>query len=115
LEDLAPGAVVDGVVPGRQVTAVAVAWHGSAAVTLTYRDSDGTVGERLLYHSDEPALRVGGERVRWSFNADAETFTLASEARRISPSSSAGSPPRLKRSSARSSAAASASRNAWTR
>ncbi|MGC8627585.1 MAG: DEAD/DEAH box helicase [Acidimicrobiales bacterium] len=83
LEDLAPGAVIEGVVPGRQVTAVTVAWHGSAAITLTYRDADGTVGERLLYRSDEPALNVGGEGARWSFDADGETFILASEARRI--------------------------------
>ena len=83
LEDLVPGALVGGVVPGRQVTAVAVSWHGSAAVTLTYRDQDGRVGERLLYRSDEAALSVGGERLRWTFDADGETFTLVSEARRI--------------------------------
>ncbi len=84
LEDLVAGAVVDGVVPGRPVTAVAVVWHGSTAVTLTYRDADGTLGERLLYRSDEPALSLGGERARWSFDADGETFVLASEAKRIS-------------------------------
>jgi len=84
LEDLTPGAVVEGAVPGRQVIAVAVSWHGSSAVTLTYRDTDGTVGERLLYRTDEAAITVGGERARWSFDADGEIFTLASEARRIS-------------------------------
>ncbi len=30
--------------------------HGSAAVTLTYRDAAGRVRERLLYRSDEPTL-----------------------------------------------------------
>ena len=30
-----------------------------------------------------PTLSVGGERLRWTFDADGETFTLVSEARRI--------------------------------
>ena len=83
LEDLRPGTSVGGVVPGREVTAVALGWHGTTAVTLTYRDPDGHVGERLLYRSDEPNLSVGDRQARWSFDADGETFTLASEARRI--------------------------------
>jgi hypothetical protein len=83
LEDLRPGTSVGGVVPGKEVTAVALGWHGTTAVTLTYRDSDGHVGERLLYRSDEPNLSVVERQARWSFDADGETFTLASEARRI--------------------------------
>jgi SNF2 family DNA or RNA helicase len=83
LEDLAPGAVVGGVVPGKDVSAVALSWHGGAAVTLTYRDPDGRVGERLLYRSDEEALSIRGAGARWSFDADGELFSLVSEARRI--------------------------------
>ena len=83
LEDLVPGAVVGGVVPAKDVTSVALSWHGGAAVTLTYRDPDGRVGERLLYRSDEEALQVRGSGVRWSFDADGELFSLVSEARRI--------------------------------
>jgi hypothetical protein len=48
LGEIAPGSVVAGVVPGRNVTAVALAWHGTSTVTLTYREPDGRVGERLL-------------------------------------------------------------------
>lgn len=59
LEDLRPGTSVGGVVPGKEVTAVALGWHGTTAVTLTYRDPDGHVGERLLYRSDEANLSVG--------------------------------------------------------
>jgi superfamily II DNA or RNA helicase len=83
LEDLSPGTVIGGVVPAKNVTSVALAWHGSSAVTLTYRDSDGRVGERLLYRSDEAALSALGEGSRWGFDADGELFTLVSEARRI--------------------------------
>ncbi len=83
LEDLSPGTVIGGVVPAKDVTSVALSWHGSSAVTLTYRDPDGRVGERLLYRSDEAALSVRGEGSRWGFDADGELFTLVSEARRI--------------------------------
>ena len=83
LEDLAPGILITGVVPGGEVTVVACAWHGNSAVTLTYRDAEGRVGERILYRSDEAALAVRGGGSRWSFDADGELFTLASEARRI--------------------------------
>ncbi len=82
LEDLSPGTVIGGVVPATDVTSVALSWHGSSAVTLTYRDPDGRVGERLLYRSDEAALSVRGEGSRWDFDADGELFTLVSEARR---------------------------------
>jgi hypothetical protein len=33
LEDLRPGTSVGGVVPGKEVTAVALGWHGTTAVT----------------------------------------------------------------------------------
>ena len=83
LEDLVPGTLIGGVVPGKEVTSVALAWHGGAAVTLTYRDPDGRVGERLLYRSDEAALHIRGAGSRFGFDADGELFTLVSEARRI--------------------------------
>ncbi len=83
LEDLVPGTVIGGVVPAKDVTSVALSWHGSSAVTLTYRDPDGRVGERLLYRADEPSLSVRGAGVRFGFDADGELFTLVSEARRI--------------------------------
>ena len=83
LEDLVPGAVIGGVVPAKDVTSVALAWHGALAVTLTYRDPEGRVGERLLYRSDEAALSIRSAGSRWGFDADGEMFILVSEARRI--------------------------------
>jgi hypothetical protein len=38
LEDLTAGALVTGIVPGEDVTVVAVSWHGQEAVTLTYQE-----------------------------------------------------------------------------
>jgi superfamily II DNA or RNA helicase len=68
--------------PGEAVT-VAATWHGSSAVTLTYRDGAGRVAERLVYRDDEPALSVERTAAAWAFDADGGLFRLVSEARRI--------------------------------
>ncbi len=39
LEDLAGGAVADGIEPNGLVTVVSAVWHGDQAITLTYRDT----------------------------------------------------------------------------
>ncbi len=84
LEDLTPGASVLGIVPTESVTVVAAAWHGSSAITLTYRTASGSVGERLVYRDDEPGLRIETKGRLWSFDADGGLFRLVSEANRIS-------------------------------
>lgn len=43
LEDLTPGVRASGVAVGQPVTVVDVRWHGSNAVTVTYRDDAGTL------------------------------------------------------------------------
>lgn len=84
LEDLAPGAVVGGVVPGADVTVVALQMFGDSAARLTYRRADGTVDETILYRDREGELTAGeqGASSR-GFDADAELFRLAAEALRI--------------------------------
>ncbi len=83
LEDLTPGAQVQGVLPGEPVAVVATTWHGTSALTLTYRTVDGRVGERLVYRTDEAGLSVERRSQAWSFDGDGERFRLVSEARRI--------------------------------
>ncbi len=83
LEELTPGAVVDGVVAGEAATVVAVEWHGSAGVTLTYRRASGGVEHRLVYRGDEGGLAIVEQSLPWSFDADGQLFRLAAEARRI--------------------------------
>ena len=83
LEDLKPGVRLTGLIPNGTVTVVAQRWHGDQAVTLTYRDHNGQPAERLLYRSDETALRVEAEGKAWSFDADGHLFRVVSEARRI--------------------------------
>jgi hypothetical protein len=83
LEDLTPGARVHGVLPDRAVTVVQAEWHGTQALTLTYRDDEGRVGQEILYREAESRLRVEDEGRAWSFDADGKLFRLASEALRI--------------------------------
>jgi len=58
LEDLTPGPYVPGVAGPHAVTVLDVSWHGSNAVTITYRDGSGHVAQRLLYRDHEPSLTV---------------------------------------------------------
>jgi superfamily II DNA or RNA helicase len=83
LEEFTPGAVIQGVSPGEPVTVVAATWHGSSALTLTYRDGAGRVAERLVYRDDEPALSMERTAAAWAFDGDGGLFRLVSEARRI--------------------------------
>jgi hypothetical protein len=83
LEDLTPNARVHGVLPTGPVTVVQVEWHGTEAITLTYRDETGRVDHQLLYRASEKSLRVEAAGRAWSFDADGKLFRLVSEALRI--------------------------------
>jgi hypothetical protein len=50
---------------------------------VTYRDSEGTVGQRLLYRDDESTLSLVEAGKAWSFDGDGALLRLASEALRI--------------------------------
>ncbi len=85
LEELTKGALVRGVLGERVVKVVDVAWHGSAAVTLTYTDvATGRADQDLLYREDEARLTVKQPDLAWSMDGDGQLFRLVSEARRIS-------------------------------
>jgi superfamily II DNA or RNA helicase len=83
LEDLQSNAVVNGIVPGSQVTVVSVQWFGSEAVELTYKDPSGRVANTLLYRDDEERIEVVERGRPWSFDGDGSMFRLVSEAHRI--------------------------------
>jgi hypothetical protein len=55
LEDLVPGVRVSGVLPG-VVSIIAVHPYGDSAVAVTFKDSDGEVGQQILYRADEAKL-----------------------------------------------------------
>ena len=83
LDDLKPGAKVKGIIPGQSVSVVDVKWHGSTAVELFYKRTDGQPGTQLLFRNDEPRLEIVETRRAWQFNADGELFRLVAEAYRI--------------------------------
>ena len=49
LDELMPGAVVKGLLPGGPVKLISVKRHGSIGVELVYQDANGRLGSELLY------------------------------------------------------------------
>ncbi len=83
LEELKPGILIKGLLPGSLVTVIEVKRHGSIGVELTYKDANGHLGSELLYHDSEARLEIAAEGLPWSFDADGAVFRLTSEAYRI--------------------------------
>jgi len=83
LEELTPGSRLEGLIASGATTILQAQWHGSGAVTLTYRDDAGRVGQEVVYRDDEARLTRQHAGRPWSFDADGDLFRLASEARRI--------------------------------
>ena len=84
LEDITVGSSVLGVVAGEPVSIVAVQWHGTAVLEITYKNNNGVLGNQLLLRENEPDLEVQDGSLPWSFDADGAQMRLASEAYRIS-------------------------------
>ncbi len=84
--DITAGTRLTGIVVGEGsagiVTVVAISRHGRGSATLTYRTSQGQLGERIITANDLAGVFTAHRR-RWSFDADGEMFRLASEARRM--------------------------------
>ncbi|MDR2712539.1 MAG: DUF3883 domain-containing protein [Clostridiales bacterium] len=83
LEELTVGANVTGLAGNAIVSVVAVNWHGTNAITLTFKNNSGNVAEQILYREDEEQLQVKDGSLPWSFDADANLLRLTSEAYRI--------------------------------
>lgn len=83
LEELVPGVSVAGVAGHHAVDVVSVRWHGSNAMTLTYRDAHGHTGQSVLRRDHESGLRVARPGRTRPFDGDAAAWRLAAEALRI--------------------------------
>ncbi len=83
LEDVKPGAMVRGVVPGQSVQVVSIDWIGNQAINLVYREPDGGVSETTLYRDDEHRLDIDTRGRSWSFDGDGALLRLVTEANRI--------------------------------
>ncbi|HQP50216.1 MAG TPA: helicase-related protein [Spirochaetota bacterium] len=83
LEDLKQNMTVKGVLPNGLVTVINVDWIGDFSINLTYRDSEGNLGNELLYRDRETTIEIMDEGAPWTYNGDGAMFRLVSEAYRI--------------------------------
>lgn len=83
LEEITVGASITGISGTLPVNVVAVKWHGTNAMTVTFKNTGGSVAEQILYREDEARVSVSDDTLPWSFDADANLLRLASEAYRI--------------------------------
>lgn len=64
LEDLRPGLRLGGVIPGQTVTVLAATPHGADAVELTYKTTEGDLGQRVLDREAESQLAIADAEAR---------------------------------------------------
>jgi SNF2 family DNA or RNA helicase len=83
LEDVTVGSNVMGIIGNASVVVVAVRWHGTSVLEVTFKDAQGKVDNQLLYREDEARLSIAEGNLPWSFDADADLLRLVSEAYRI--------------------------------
>jgi hypothetical protein len=83
LEDITPGALVKGLLPGANVTVISIKLHGFNSVELVYKDAQGHLGSELLYGDGIANLEIAAPGLPWSFDADGALFRLTSEAYRM--------------------------------
>jgi len=83
LEELKKDALLNGIVPGQAVKVASVDRIGEDAISVFYRDSQGQLGERMLFRANEPSLSYPDIGRPWSFDGNGADFKLAAEAYRI--------------------------------
>ena len=82
LEELKAGLRIGGLIPSEVLTVIAVQWHGTEALELTYKSTGGALGQQVVFRSDEGKLSVAKSGGR-AFDASASDFKLVAEAQRI--------------------------------
>ncbi len=80
LRDIQAGLNLSGVEPAQIVSVVATVPQGDGVLQLIYRTPDGTMKERLLLATDEPAISVASAERPFSFEGKGADFQLACEA-----------------------------------
>ncbi len=84
LEDIKKDAQIRGIQLEEIVRVVQVEQIGNAALTVYYKDSQGKLGEQMLFRSDEARLELAVVGRPWAFDAPGAEFKLGLEAHRIS-------------------------------
>ncbi|MFB8229434.1 helicase-related protein [Cellulosimicrobium sp. NPDC055967] len=82
LEELKPGLRIDGLIPGEVITVIFAQQHGVAAVELTFKKTDGGLGQQVVFRKDEAKLSIARTGSR-AFDANATDFKMVAEAQRI--------------------------------
>ena len=83
LEDIKKGSQIKGIETDEIVNIVTVEAIGTDAVTVYYKNSQGRLGEQMLFRTDEARLALAQEGRPWAFDASGDEFKLALEAYRI--------------------------------
>lgn len=83
LKDITVGCRVKGLAGKESVEVIAIRWFGTTSMEVTYKDSMGNLGSRLLYKEDEATIDVQEHSLPWSFDVDGDLMRLTSEAYRI--------------------------------
>ncbi len=83
LEDITKDSEIEGILPGHVVRIISDEWVGNGSKNVYFRGPDNSLRERMLFRSDEDALKLASKGRAWSMDADAEAFRLAAEAHRI--------------------------------
>ncbi|WP_373974152.1 helicase-related protein [Chitinibacter sp. SCUT-21] len=83
LEDIKIDAQLRGLIAEEIVRIVQVMPVGEHAVTVYYKDSQGRLGEQMLFRNDEFRLELAQSGRPWSFDASGAEFKLGLEAYRI--------------------------------
>ena len=84
LESIKKNAQIRGIQSDEIVRIVQVERVGEHAVTVYYKDSQGKLGEQMLFRSDEARLELATVGRAWGFDAPGADFQLGLEAYRIS-------------------------------
>ncbi len=74
LEDIKQGMAITGVLPDGPVTVLGVAWRGTAAIELTYKDSHGRLGQERGHGDPE---RRGGRALPEGYRKALRVMRLA--------------------------------------
>ena len=83
LEDIKKDAQIRGIQAEEIVRIVQIEAVGDDAVTVYYKDSQGKLGEQMLFRSDESRLELATVGRPWAFDAPGAEFKLGLEAHRI--------------------------------
>jgi len=89
LEDLQPGLLLAGVIPGQNVSVIAVQPHGADAIELTYKTPEGELGQRVLGRDAEEKLAIAHVEAR---PLDAVSHGSSSSSRSSSPAAKSALP-----------------------